>query len=256
MRRFILLGAAVTSVSLAGVLAIGVVGGGALWTLQTSAPPEVAAMELPADLDEDEDETEAKEMEEAPPEEWVAVAQPLPAPHRRVDVGSGAGIAAGRSASGPSPAEPVSSTAPEPAPPPVPSDLTVGGEDPEAGSMAADVAEEPEVGDDEVEPVEEEVGSEGTTEEPAPEPDLPTGTLVLKVAYHPITPGAEGRADIWLVGEHGRFRPGSLPAGEYEVEALFSEKGSPIKAGTVRVPVGGSVILNCYTSTQACKVRR
>ena len=77
-------------------------------------------------------------------------------------------------------------------------------------------------------------------EEEAPVPD-PTG--IVRVT---------GNADRVVLESHrGRFRPGELPAGKYEVVATFA--GREVRAATVMVRPGRTVRIHCDRRFKNCK---
>jgi len=111
---------------------------------------------------------------------------------------------------------------------------------------------------------EDDAGAEGSEEqaegeavevaEEAPaEPVGPVGTWEVKLRYHPLTPGAEAFGDVWLVSDAGRFEPGELPVGDYRIEGLFADKGSPVRLGAASIRAGQHTVITCYSATQACK---
>ena len=88
-------------------------------------------------------------------------------------------------------------------------------------------------------------------------PEHPEGLIDvdLRVRLHPMTPGAEGNARAWLVGEDGirTQLPSSVPAGDYLIEAAFSRKGSAINAGRVNVRKGAKNMVTCFTAIKECR---
>ena len=79
--------------------------------------------------------------------------------------------------------------------------------------------------------------------EPKPEPARPTKGTVWVVGE---------TQEVWLVGESGRHKPGSVPPGSYTVEATFDGWGT-VTAGRVTVEAGQTVTLKCNQRFKNCK---
>ncbi len=76
---------------------------------------------------------------------------------------------------------------------------------------------------------------------PAPEPPAESGTVV-------VTGDAES---VWFTGPGGRFEAGSVPAGSYEVQAIFG--GKEVHAGRLTVTGGATATLKCMSAFKRCQ---
>jgi len=81
------------------------------------------------------------------------------------------------------------------------------------------------------------------TPEPEPPTSAATGTVALV-----------GDADeLRLVSADGRFSPGEVPVGSYEIQARFSGRGL-LPVGQVQVKAGQTTTVSCNASFAMCKV--
>lgn len=81
---------------------------------------------------------------------------------------------------------------------------------------------------------------------------------VVVAAVEPVAPPPEGRvivkgdaAEVQFVGEEGTYSPGPLPGGAYKIRGRF--RGGATRAlGTVEIPEGATVTLNCVEAFERC----
>jgi hypothetical protein len=84
-------------------------------------------------------------------------------------------------------------------------------------------------------------------------PAAPTSPTATTGAERGTVVVSGDATEVWLDGASGRFRPGSVPAGSYRIEARFG--GELVKAGSVTVAAGAKVTVVCQGEFQLCKAR-
>ncbi len=85
---------------------------------------------------------------------------------------------------------------------------------------------------------------------PPPEPPPPSGPPAGKGTVKTV---GDGR--VWLVSGKGRFKPGHLDPGKYEI-IVFFDGTNPIQSGSIVVGAGDEKTVQCYATLRICREKK